>query len=81
MIFNSHAHSVNEDRQKNTLLKVFVLDKLLDPSSHAAQRADAAARGASEKSSRPRDLLPLFAVFGPLFATLQLATTGTIIDV
>lgn len=41
MILDSHAQSVNENRQKNTLLEVLMLHEFLDPPSYAAQNADA----------------------------------------
>lgn len=47
VILDSHAQSINEYRQKNTLLEIFVLDKLLDASLYGAQRAEATDPGAS----------------------------------
>lgn len=81
VILDSHAQSVNENRQKNTLLEVFVLHELLDPPSYAAQRADAAVAGGAQESSRARRLLPLLGVLRPLIAVLLLTATGTIVDV
>jgi len=81
VVLDSHAQSINEYRQKNTLLEIFVLDELLDASLYGAQRAEATVPGAFQEPFDPRGLLPLFAVVRPLIAALQLAATGTIVNV
>jgi len=51
VILDPHAQSVDENRQEDALLEVLVLDELLDPASHAAKRADAAAPRTSQQPS------------------------------